>query len=287
MDGDSQGVEDGSAGRGIARSNATERPSGSSSNDHRDLFSGTQIRASHILIKVDPDACGREGKGQAKTLQIKKDIQNGQSTFAAAANKFSQDEANSGGAGGDLDYFTLEHRIRRGIHRRRVQAQEGRDLRPGRDSLRLPPDPGDRPQGGQAASTSSRTSPTSARNTATSSSERRQRRAAAGQDRHQADAQGPLPLRAPPATAAARRTGRRTLRDASTAPKRLSGASLATRSASTDPIRSSRPRRAGRRSGERSRRSRRAARCGDRAESAPAGGCRRGRGRSGAGGRRG
>lgn len=29
-------------------------------------------------------------------------------TFAAAANKYSQDPANAGGAGGDLDYFTLD-----------------------------------------------------------------------------------------------------------------------------------------------------------------------------------
>jgi peptidyl-prolyl cis-trans isomerase C len=76
--------------------------------EHRDLFAGTQIRASHILIKVEPDAPAAEKeKVKQKLLQIKKDIQNGTITFALAANKFSQDEANSGGAGGDLDYFTL------------------------------------------------------------------------------------------------------------------------------------------------------------------------------------
>ena len=42
------------------------------------------------------------------SLQVKKEIEGGTITFAAAANKYSQDEANSGGAGGDLDYFTLE-----------------------------------------------------------------------------------------------------------------------------------------------------------------------------------
>jgi peptidyl-prolyl cis-trans isomerase C len=76
--------------------------------EHRDLFSGTQLRASHILIKVDPEAPPAEKeKAKQKLVQIKKEIQDGVITFAAAANKYSQDDANSGGAGGDLDYFTL------------------------------------------------------------------------------------------------------------------------------------------------------------------------------------
>jgi peptidyl-prolyl cis-trans isomerase C len=77
-------------------------------NDHRDLFSGTQLRASHILIKVEPGAPAAEKeKAKQKLMQIKQEIQAGTITFAAAANKYSQDEANAGGAGGDLDYFTL------------------------------------------------------------------------------------------------------------------------------------------------------------------------------------
>ena len=87
---------------------ATEATLRRFASEHRDLFAGTQIRASHILIKVEPDAPAAEKeKVKQKLVQIKKDIQNGTMTFAAAANKFSQDEANSGGAGGDLDYFTL------------------------------------------------------------------------------------------------------------------------------------------------------------------------------------
>ena len=87
---------------------ATETTLRRFASEHRDLFAGTQIRASHILIKVEPDAPAAEKeKVKQKLVQIKKDIQNGTITFAAAANKFSQDEANSGGAGGDLDYFTL------------------------------------------------------------------------------------------------------------------------------------------------------------------------------------
>jgi peptidyl-prolyl cis-trans isomerase C len=88
--------------------NGTEATLRRYASEHRDLFSGTQIRASHILIKVDPGAPAAEKeKAKQKLVQIKKDIENGTMTFAAAANKFSQDEANSGGAGGDLDYFTL------------------------------------------------------------------------------------------------------------------------------------------------------------------------------------
>jgi peptidyl-prolyl cis-trans isomerase C len=88
--------------------NATEAMLRRYASEHRDLFGGTQIRASHILIKVDPSAPAADKEAaKQKLAQIKKDIQNGTTTFAAAANKFSQDDANSAGAGGDLDYFTL------------------------------------------------------------------------------------------------------------------------------------------------------------------------------------
>jgi peptidyl-prolyl cis-trans isomerase C len=90
------------------KKNATEATLRKYLADHRDLFMGTQIRASHILIKVDSDAPAAEKeKAKQQLVQIKTDIKNGTTTFAAAANKFSQDQANSGMAGGDLDYFTL------------------------------------------------------------------------------------------------------------------------------------------------------------------------------------
>jgi peptidyl-prolyl cis-trans isomerase C len=77
-------------------------------NNNRDLFSGTQVRASHILLKVDPSASDAEKeKVKQKLTAIRKDIVAGKTTFAEAANKFSEDPATSGGAGGDLDYFTL------------------------------------------------------------------------------------------------------------------------------------------------------------------------------------
>jgi parvulin-like peptidyl-prolyl isomerase len=76
--------------------------------DNRDLFNGTQLRASHILIKVEPNASEADKeKVKQKLANIKKEIEAGTLTFAAAANKYSEDPANSGGAGGDLDYFTL------------------------------------------------------------------------------------------------------------------------------------------------------------------------------------
>src|SRR5262249_23274016 len=76
--------------------------------DHRDLFSGTQVRASHILLKCDPNASAAEKeKVKQKLLGIRNDILQSKITFAEAANKYSEDPATSGGAGGDLDYFTL------------------------------------------------------------------------------------------------------------------------------------------------------------------------------------
>jgi parvulin-like peptidyl-prolyl isomerase len=75
---------------------------------NRDLFNGTQIRASHILLKADPDAPPAEKeKVKKKLLDIKSQIDTNKITFAEAANKYSEDPANAGGAGGDLDYFTL------------------------------------------------------------------------------------------------------------------------------------------------------------------------------------
>lgn len=76
--------------------------------NNRDLFSGTQVRASHILLKVDPNASAADKeKVKQKILSIKKDLDENKMTFAEAANKYSEDPANAGGAGGDLDYFTL------------------------------------------------------------------------------------------------------------------------------------------------------------------------------------
>jgi len=75
---------------------------------NRDLFYGTQVRASHILLKVDPEAPAAEKEKIKQKLQaIKGQIDANTVTFAQAANKYSEDPANAAGAGGDLDYFTL------------------------------------------------------------------------------------------------------------------------------------------------------------------------------------
>lgn len=75
---------------------------------HKDLLSGTQVRTSHILLKVAPDAKPAEKeKVREKLLQIKRDIEQNKMTFAEAANKYSEDPANTGGAGGDIGYFGL------------------------------------------------------------------------------------------------------------------------------------------------------------------------------------
>lgn len=78
-------------------------------NENRDRFSGTQVRASHILLKSEPSAPKAEkDKVRQKLEAIRKEIVGGKTTFAAAANKYTEDPSNAGGAGGDLDYFTLD-----------------------------------------------------------------------------------------------------------------------------------------------------------------------------------
>jgi len=73
---------------------------------NKDLLSGTQVKASHIVLKVEPKATPAEKeKVKQKLLDIKRDIDGNKMTFAEAANKFSEDPANAEGAGGDLGYF--------------------------------------------------------------------------------------------------------------------------------------------------------------------------------------
>src|SRR5262249_19778150 len=75
--------------------------------NNKDLFSGTQVKVSHILLMTEPKATSAEKETvKQKLADIKKDIANNKISFAEAANKFSQDPANSEKAGGDLGYFT-------------------------------------------------------------------------------------------------------------------------------------------------------------------------------------
>lgn len=76
--------------------------------ENNDLFSGTQVRASHILLMTEPGASDVEKqKIKAKLAEIKKQIDSNQISFADAANKYSEDPANEKGGGGDLDFFDL------------------------------------------------------------------------------------------------------------------------------------------------------------------------------------
>jgi peptidyl-prolyl cis-trans isomerase C len=74
---------------------------------NEEAFNGTLVRASHILLKVDPDASdGEKAKVRQRLEGIKKEIQSGQISFADAANKYSEDDGNKATpSGGDLGYF--------------------------------------------------------------------------------------------------------------------------------------------------------------------------------------
>ena len=76
---------------------------------HKDLFNGTQVQASHILLKVEPNAsAGRQGEGPPEAAGDQEATSRpSKMTFAEAANKYSEDPANAEGAGGDVGYFTL------------------------------------------------------------------------------------------------------------------------------------------------------------------------------------
>jgi peptidyl-prolyl cis-trans isomerase C len=101
-------IEDRIRWQDFLRSKATDATLRKYIADNRDMFSGTQIRASHILLKTEPNASATDKeKVKQKLASIKKEIEGGTITFAAAANKYSEDPANAGGAGGDLDYFSL------------------------------------------------------------------------------------------------------------------------------------------------------------------------------------
>ena len=73
---------------------------------NKDMINGTQIKASHIVLKVEPDDKPEEKEKVKQTLlAIRQDIDSNKMTFAEAANKHSVDPANAEGAGGDLGYF--------------------------------------------------------------------------------------------------------------------------------------------------------------------------------------
>jgi parvulin-like peptidyl-prolyl isomerase len=79
---------------------------------HKDLLTGTQVKASHIYLEVPDNATPAEKeKIREKLVALKKDIDDKKISFAEAANKNSQDPANAEGAGGDIGYFDLSSGI--------------------------------------------------------------------------------------------------------------------------------------------------------------------------------
>jgi parvulin-like peptidyl-prolyl isomerase len=79
---------------------------------NRDAFNNSQVRASHILFSIDPDASEEiKDKARQRALEVKKEIESGKIAFAAAANKYSDDPANKEQPnGGDLGFFPRKGR---------------------------------------------------------------------------------------------------------------------------------------------------------------------------------
>ena len=74
--------------------------------DNKEVFNGDQVRASHVLIKLEPEAKdAAKDAAKKKLLDIKQQVATGKLTFAEAANKFSEDEGNKEKVGGDLGLF--------------------------------------------------------------------------------------------------------------------------------------------------------------------------------------
>jgi peptidyl-prolyl cis-trans isomerase C len=79
---------------------------------NQDLLDGTQIRASHIMLKLGENATPAEKeKARQRLLAIKRDIESNKYKFAEAANKFSQEENKTEGDGGDIGYFARNQGI--------------------------------------------------------------------------------------------------------------------------------------------------------------------------------
>ncbi len=76
--------------------------------DNKDVFNRTQVRASHIVLRTEPNATPADkAKIKAKLAGIKSEIDGNKISFADAANKYSEDEGNKvSPSGGDLGYFT-------------------------------------------------------------------------------------------------------------------------------------------------------------------------------------
>jgi peptidyl-prolyl cis-trans isomerase C len=82
--------------------------------DNKDLFTRVQVKASHILLLVQPDAnTAAKDAARQKLAAIKAEIDKGKISFADAANKYSEDEGNKASPrGGDINgYFPRKGQI--------------------------------------------------------------------------------------------------------------------------------------------------------------------------------
>lgn len=74
---------------------------------NKDLFTGTAVKASHILARVEPDASeGQEEQARQKLVELKQKIDAGELDFAVAADMYSEDPSNQEAPdGGNIGYF--------------------------------------------------------------------------------------------------------------------------------------------------------------------------------------
>jgi parvulin-like peptidyl-prolyl isomerase len=74
---------------------------------NKDLFTGTGVKASHILIRVGPDASEeRKEAARQQLAELKQKIEAGELDFAVAADRFSEDPSNQEAPdGGNIGYF--------------------------------------------------------------------------------------------------------------------------------------------------------------------------------------
>jgi peptidyl-prolyl cis-trans isomerase C len=75
--------------------------------DNKDVFDRNQVKASHILVQLEPTATPADKeKAKQKLLAIKLAIESNKISFADAANKYSEDDSNKASPrGGDIGYF--------------------------------------------------------------------------------------------------------------------------------------------------------------------------------------
>ena len=73
---------------------------------NKDLFDRAQVKVSHLLIGIEPDASAADkAKAKAKAEAVRAEIEAGKLSFAQAADKYSQDPNKTEGDGGDIGFI--------------------------------------------------------------------------------------------------------------------------------------------------------------------------------------